>query len=55
MLMGKGEKEAAEDKKQEVAKWKGELTANKTALDKLEEDFTAKILLLPNPPAFKCA
>ena len=50
MLMGKGEKEAAEDKKQEVAKWKGELTANKTALDKLEEDFTAKILLLPNLP-----
>lgn len=50
MLMGKGEKEAAENKKQEVAKWKGELTANKTALDKLEEDFTAKLLLLPNLP-----
>jgi seryl-tRNA synthetase len=50
MLMGKGEKEAAENKKQEVAQWKGELTSNKTTLDKLEEEFTAKILLLPNLP-----
>jgi seryl-tRNA synthetase len=50
MLMGKGEKEAAEIKKQEVTQWKGELTSNKATLDKLEEEFTAKILLLPNLP-----
>jgi seryl-tRNA synthetase len=50
MLMGKGDKEGAEQKKAAVAQWKEELTSNKTALDKLEEAFTAKILLLPNLP-----
>ena len=50
MLMGKGEKETAEQKKVEVAQWKEELNANKSALDRLEETFTSKILLLPNLP-----
>ncbi len=50
MLMGKGDKEAAEQKKGEVAKWKEDLNANKTALDNLEETFNSKILLLPNLP-----
>ncbi|MFZ4769533.1 MAG: serine--tRNA ligase [Ferruginibacter sp.] len=50
MLMGKGEKETAEQKKLEVAQWKEELNANKSALDRLEETFTSKILLLPNLP-----
>lgn len=50
MLMGKGEAAAAENKKQEAAKWRDDITANKTALDKLEETFNAKILLLPNLP-----
>ena len=50
MLMGKGEATAAENKKQEAAKWRDDITANKTALDVLEETFNAKILLLPNLP-----
>ena len=50
MLMGKGEKETAEQKKVEVAQWKEELNFNKSALDILEETFTSKILLLPNLP-----
>jgi len=50
MLMGKGEKGAAEQKKAVVAQWKEDLNANKTALDKLEESFNSKILLLPNLP-----
>lgn len=50
MLMGKGEKETAEQKKVEVAQWKEELNFNKSALDRLEETFTSKILLLPNLP-----
>ena len=47
VLMGKGEKETAEQKKAAVAQWKEELNTNKSALDKLEEIFTSKILLLP--------
>ncbi len=50
MLMAKGEKEAAELKRQEVTQNKAELNTNKTALDQLEQDFTAKLLLLPNLP-----
>jgi seryl-tRNA synthetase len=50
MLMAKGDKESAEQKKSEVTKWKDELNANKMALEKLEESFNNKILLLPNLP-----
>ena len=50
IMMGKGDKDAAEKKKVVVAQWKEELNANKTALDLLEESFNAKILLLPNLP-----
>ncbi|HPH84207.1 MAG TPA: serine--tRNA ligase [Ferruginibacter sp.] len=50
MLMGKGEKEAAETKKSEVAALKLELTAKTTELQQLEENFTKQILLLPNLP-----
>ena len=50
IMMGKGDKDAAEKKKAIVAQWKEELNANKTALDLLEESFNAKILLLPNLP-----
>ncbi len=50
MLMAKGEKEAAELKRQEVTQSKAELNTNKAALDKLEQDFTSKLLLLPNLP-----
>ncbi len=49
-LMGKGEKDAAEKKRQEVAQNKVELNNSKTILDELEQDFTAKLLLLPNLP-----
>ena len=50
MLVGKGDAAAAENKKQEAAKWRDNITANKNALDKLEEIFNSKILLLPNLP-----
>lgn len=50
MLMGKGEKEAAEQKKNEVAQWKEEMAAAKTALDKLETSFNEKLVQLPNLP-----
>jgi len=50
MHMGKGEKDLAEARRVEVAQWKEELSIHKTALDKLEEDFNSKILLLPNLP-----
>jgi seryl-tRNA synthetase len=50
MLMAKGENEKAMQKKQDIAQWKADLGMNKTNLDKLEENFTAKILLLPNLP-----
>ena len=50
MLMGKGDKEAAEQKKNEVAQWKEEMAAGKAALDKLEASFNEKIVQLPNLP-----
>lgn len=50
MLMGKGEKDAAENKRLEVAQSKAELSNAKALLDQLEQDFTAKLLLLPNLP-----
>lgn len=50
MLMGKGEKETAEQKKQEVAALKNELSEKSAALVTLEENFNSKILLLPNLP-----
>ncbi|MDB5203248.1 MAG: serine--tRNA ligase [Ferruginibacter sp.] len=50
LLMAKGDKDAAEQKRAEVAGWKDDLAANKLALQKLEEDFTAMLLQLPNLP-----
>ncbi len=50
MLMGKGEKDAAEQKKVEVTQWKEEMAAAKNALDKLESSFNEKIVQLPNLP-----
>jgi seryl-tRNA synthetase len=50
ILKSRGEKEAAEQKKIEVARWKEDLTANKIALENMEEVFHSKILLLPNLP-----
>ena len=50
ILMGKGEKDAANTKRAEVNNWKEDLNKGKESLAKLEEDFTNKILLLPNLP-----
>ena len=50
MLMGKGDKETAEQKKQQVASLKNELAEKHAALISLEENFNNKILLLPNLP-----
>ena len=50
MLMGKGEKETAEAKKLEVTSLKNELAEKNAILVSLEEDFTSKLLLLPNLP-----
>ena len=50
MLMAKGEKENAEQKKQQVAQWKEELNTGKTNLQSLEENFTGMLLTLPNLP-----
>ena len=49
-LMAKGEKDAAEKKKQEVAAWKTELAEKTTVLNELEEKFHKQILMLPNLP-----
>ena len=49
-LMAKGEKDAAEKKKQEVASWKTELAEKTTVLNELEEKFHKQILMLPNLP-----
>ncbi len=49
-LMAKGEKEAAEEKKAAVTAWKEEQSGIKISLQALEDDFTAKILQLPNLP-----
>jgi seryl-tRNA synthetase len=50
MLMGKGEKDAAEQKKQEVAEMKTELSEKNQQLDVLESDFNKMVLTLPNLP-----
>ncbi len=50
MLMGKGEKEGAESKKQEVGYLKDELTDKSAKLHELEVDFQKHLLMLPNLP-----
>jgi seryl-tRNA synthetase len=50
MLMGKGEKEAAETKKAEVTAMKVEMAEKASSLEKLEAEFNKNILLLPNLP-----
>jgi seryl-tRNA synthetase len=50
MLMGKGEKEAAEEKKAAVSAWKSELSGLTQQLNELEAEFQRKLLLLPNLP-----
>ncbi len=49
-LMAKGEADAANAKRAEVNNWKEELNIGKTTLQTLEDDFTNKLLLLPNLP-----
>ncbi len=48
--MAKGETAIANTKRAEVNNWKEELNSGKIALQSMEEDFTNKILLLPNLP-----
>ena len=50
ILMSKGEKDAAESKKQEVVKLKNDMAEQAAELDQLEADFNKHILLLPNLP-----
>ncbi len=50
MLMGKGEKDAAEARKAEVAALKAELAEKNTSLETLEAQFNKLILTLPNLP-----
>ncbi len=50
MLMGKGEKDKAEQKKQEVATLKTELTSKTADLQQLEKLFNDQLLQLPNLP-----
>ncbi|RYF89588.1 MAG: serine--tRNA ligase [Chitinophagaceae bacterium] len=50
MLMGKGEKDAAEQKKAQVASCKEEMIAAKALLENLEASFNEKIVQLPNLP-----
>ena len=50
MLMGKGEKDAAETKKAEVTALKAEMAEKASSLEKLEAEFNKNILLLPNLP-----
>ena len=49
-LMAKGNADEATDKRNNVAEWKESLAGGKIILQQLEEDFTNKILLLPNLP-----
>ncbi len=49
-LMAKGNVEDATGKRNDVAAWKENFAAGKIILQQLEEDFTNKILLLPNLP-----
>ena len=51
MLMGKGEKEAAEAKKQEVAALKSRSAELKEESDKVAEELQNEIVKLPNVPA----
>ncbi len=50
ILMSKGEKDAAESKKQEVVQLKNDMAEQAALLDQLEADFNKHILLLPNLP-----
>ena len=50
ILISKGEKDAAESKKQEVVKLKNDMAEQAAELDQLEADFNKHILLLPNLP-----
>lgn len=50
MLMGKGDRVAADAKKTAVASWKDNLASNKSILEKLEKDFNELVLQLPNLP-----
>lgn len=49
-LMAKGEKQAAEVEKQKVAAIKDILSADKTSLQKLEDELQEKVVQLPNLP-----
>ena len=49
-LMAKGNADEATGKRNNVAEWKESLSGGKIILQQLEEDFTNKILLLPNLP-----
>lgn len=49
-LMGKGEKDAAENRKQEVAKYKSEMQGLQQELKEKEEQLTNDLLKLPNLP-----
>jgi seryl-tRNA synthetase len=50
MLMAKGEKEAAEAKKEEVASMKNEMAQHLSSLEALEAALQKQLLLLPNLP-----
>lgn len=50
LLMGKGEKDAAETRKQEVAAWKSELTEKNAVLENLEKELAKMIVSIPNLP-----
>lgn len=50
LLMAKGDKQLAEEKKAEVAGLKENLSAQRVALLELEETFNRQLLLLPNLP-----
>jgi seryl-tRNA synthetase len=50
MLMAKGEKDKAEEKKQQVNTWREEQGTGKKGLQEMEQKFTALLLTLPNLP-----
>ena len=49
-LMATGNTETATAKRNDVTTWKEDIGTKKNVLQKIEEDFTNKILLLPNLP-----
>jgi seryl-tRNA synthetase len=49
-LMAKGFHDSAQKAREDVNNWKEELSTGKATLQAIEEDFTNKILLLPNLP-----